>query len=129
MTRDNIITAPIDDLGTVDLSEEWRSLFADHNYNYEIKYATYAINQKTAGTENSGYHVCIVETTRVPLERADLVEDTIEIPVCACKGSFFHHGPEDANITVEDTDPCKHAQEAFKQYKASEDEHQSELIP
>lgn len=125
--RDNIITAPVDDVDTVDLSDEWRSLFADHNYKYDIQYANYAINRKPPGKADTGYHVCIIETTDKPLDRADLVADTISIPVCTCKASFFHHGPNDAEISIADTEPCKHAKAAFKRYRASSDENQTVL--
>ena len=117
-----IHTAPIDDVSTVDLSEEWRSLLDTYGYNYEIKYANAVVSDS-----GNGYIACKVRTTRVPLERADVVEDQITVPMCSCKASVFHHGPEDAKVTLETVEPCKHCEAAFKEYQAQSDENQTEL--
>lgn len=117
-----IHTAPIDDVSTVDLSEEWRSLLDTYGYNYEIQYANAVVSDS-----GNGYVACKVETTKVPLERADYTVDRVVLPMCTCKASVFHHGPEDASITLDDVEPCKHSKAAFKEYQAQSDESQTEL--
>ena len=115
-------TAPIDDVTTVDLSDEWRTLLATHGYNYDIQYA-----QAVVSDSGSGYIACKVQTTKMPLKRADVVADRITVPMCTCKASVFHHGPSDPSVTIEDIEPCKHLKASFKEFEATYNENQTTL--
>lgn len=124
-----IHTAPLDQSQVV----ESEFITESETYLYEQGYRTdtvgfhLAINQKP-DSENSGYVVKTIETTAVPFEEADVIEDTITIHLCSCPAYRYQEGIRDLSErrTLE-WDTCKHVEAVSKVAKAKADNQQAEL--
>jgi hypothetical protein len=99
----------------------------EHGYRTDTAGYYLAVNHKQDG-ENSGYIVKAVETTAVPFEYADIVEDSIRILLCSCAAYRYQQGLEE----LEDRETlewssCKHCEAVDKSVKAKNDENQRRL--
>jgi len=73
------------------------------------------------------YTVKKLQTTAVPLERADAVEDETTTWVCSCDDYRFRRAVDAADKTVGDTTPCKHITQVARAEQAEADDQQAAL--
>ena len=73
------------------------------------------------------YTVKKLQTTAVPLERADAVEDETTTWICSCDDYRFRRAVDTADKTVGDTTPCKHIKQVARAEQAQADDQQAAL--
>ncbi len=73
------------------------------------------------------YVVKKLQTTAVPLARADAVEDETATWVCSCDDYRFRRAVDAADKTVGDTTPCKHITQVARAEQAEADDQQAAL--
>jgi len=125
-----IVTAPLNEsqVVTADFITESETYLHEHGYTTDTVAYHLAINQKK-GDENTGYVVKTVETTRVPLDEADVAKDTIELQICSCDAYRYSDGFDDlAESGGVAWQPCKHCEATDKTIKAANDDSQEEIV-
>ncbi len=73
------------------------------------------------------YTVKKLQTTAVPLERADAVEDETTTWICSCDDYRFRRAADAADKTVGNTTPCKHITQVARAEQAEADDQQVTL--
>jgi len=73
------------------------------------------------------YTVKKLQTTAVPLARADAVEDETTTWICSCDDYRFRRAVDAADKPVGDTTPCKHITQVARAEQAKADEQQVTL--
>jgi len=73
------------------------------------------------------YTVKKLQTTAVPLARADAVEDETTTWICSCDDYRFRRAVDAADKTVGDTTPCKHIKQVARAEQAEADDQQAAL--
>ena len=90
-------------------------------YNCEIKETRIV----ESSDREKAYVVQRVETTKVPFERADVVEDTQEYILCSCDSARYHSFTSvDVEKSLDGHSPCKHSR-VFREQKAQDDPNQA----
>jgi len=125
-----IVTAPLDTDEVVESEfiTESETYLREHGYNIDTAAYHLCVNQKPE-SENTGYIVKTIETTKVPFAQADVVEDTYRMHICSCKSYRYQNGLPDLekeNVTA--YSPCKHCVACDPTLKAKTDEKQEQLL-
>lgn len=108
---------------TLDVWSYWH----DNGYPVEsILEAHSALSQK-ATEENTGHIVLKVESLSKPLNRADVVEDSISVWCCDCKGYQYHYSVDLEQQGITDWKSCPHIKAVSKAERAKADDQQTEL--
>jgi len=106
---------------------ESMSYAQEHGYNFDILEEYNVINKKR-DDENTGYTVLKVETTEVPFDQADIVEDKYEMYICNCPSYRYGKGiPDLEEHDITAWEPCKHMKSINKFLKAKTDQQQAQL--
>lgn len=128
-----IITAPIDleqlrDEGSLPVQFAVFSYWESYGYPIEQVVEAHSAVSRKQDEEDSGHIVAKVETLAKPLNRADVVEDTIEKWTCDCGAFQYHHNADLEVDQITDWGVCKHIEAVDKHTKAKNDENQSRLL-
>lgn len=86
-----------------------------------------AVNAKQ-DDDNTGHIVVKVETLSKPLNRADVVEDTVAIWSCDCRDYQFNQSVDLEETSVTEWSHCKHIIAVDRTLKAANDENQDTIV-
>jgi hypothetical protein len=104
-----------------------------HGYLVEMGYnittvETHTVVNQKPEKENSGHIVQKIQTTKVPFEQSDIIEDRIFIYTCTCGAYRYHDGVPDLDEhSLTEWSPCKHVERIDPTLKAKQDDDQETL--
>jgi hypothetical protein len=103
------------------------SYWYENGYPVESIVEAHSVVNQKPDAENTGHIVVKVETLSKPLNRADVVDDTVNVLCCDCRDYQFNKGVDLEQESVTDWGHCKHIASVSKHIKAQNDENQDTL--